>query len=254
MGADDEEMNENPIHPVEVPAFKIMTTEVTQRQWQAVKGNQPSKFTACGGDCPVESVSWNDVQDFIKKLNQKSGKIFRLPSESEWEYAARAVSTTEYSWGDDIGKNRATCDGCVSQWDNKQTAPVASFKPNAFGLYDMHGNVWEWTQDCLSYSYGAGPDDGRALEEGECDYAILRGGAWFRIHHCFVRPSVVGMVEGMVMPATAFVSFKDYEECESKVNPLSVRCLLSSNLTHNLAPKTASTKINYSHTVQIDGY
>ncbi len=184
MGSNNDRSNEKPVHTVNVPAFKMMTTEVTQGQWQAIMGDNPAHFKSCGGSvvnssCPVESVDWNDVQDFIKKFNQKTGKVYRLPSEAEWEYAARAGSTTQYSWGNYIGKNRADCDGCGSQWDRKSTAPVASFKPNAFGLFDMHGNVWEWTQDCWNTSYKGAPNNGSPWLKGDCGRGVVRGGSWY---------------------------------------------------------------------------
>ena len=134
-------------HTVSVGEFWLGETEVTQAQWQAVMGNNPSKFK--GDDRPVENVSWKDVQVFIKRLNNRSGKRFRLPTEAEWEYAARAGTQTARYWGDGIGSNNANCNGCGSRWDSDETAPVGSFKPNAFGLHDMLGNVWEWT--CSEY-------------------------------------------------------------------------------------------------------
>jgi len=145
--------------------------EVTQAQWQAIMGSNPSKFK--GSDLPVEEVSWDDIQEFIKKLNARSGKRFRLPTESEWEYAARAGTQTSRYWGEAIGRNRANCSECSSRWDGKQTAPVRSFKPNKFGLHDMLGNVWEWTCSAYTKSY-----DG---SEQECDVSAgtysLRGGS-----------------------------------------------------------------------------
>ena len=106
-----------------------------------------------------------------------TGKEYRLLSEEEWEYAARATMTTAYFWGEEIGKNNANCDGCGSQWV-RQTSPVGSFKPNAFGLYDMAGNIWQWVQDCYHDSYNGAPADGSAWIRGECSRGILRGGSW----------------------------------------------------------------------------
>jgi formylglycine-generating enzyme required for sulfatase activity len=116
-------------------------------------------------------------------LAKKTGKPYRLLSEAEWEYAARGLMSTsatytKFAWGNDIGKNRANCDGCGSQWDNKRTAPVGSFQPNSFGLHDMHGNVWEWVEDCYEDSYDKAAPDGRArLNVASCS-PIGRGGSW----------------------------------------------------------------------------
>ncbi len=175
------ESDEGPVHEVRIhQGFYIGKYEVTQAQWEAVMASNPSHFKGCP-DCPVEQVSWNDAQVFISKLNEMEGsKRYRLPSESEWEYAARAGTTTRYSWGDDIGNNRANCDGCGSQWDGllASTAPVGSFNANAWGLHDMHGNVSEWVQDCWTTSYLGAPPDGTAWVSGDCSRHILRGGAW----------------------------------------------------------------------------
>src|SRR5262249_41609715 len=103
----------------------------------------------------------------------------RLLTEAEWEYAARAGGRGTYTWGDEIGKNRANCDGCGSQWDNKQTAPVGSFEANSFGLYDMHGNVWEWVADCHKDSYANVPSDGKATSDVAGCSRVLRGGSWY---------------------------------------------------------------------------
>ncbi|MBK9443731.1 MAG: formylglycine-generating enzyme family protein [Comamonadaceae bacterium] len=103
--------------------------------------------------------------------------VRQAASEAEWEYAARGGSSTKYSWGGSIGSNNANCDGCGSQWDNKRTAPVAQFRPNAFGLYDMHGNVWEWVQDDYHDNYNSAPSDGSAWSSGG-SRRVLRGGSW----------------------------------------------------------------------------
>ena len=134
------------------------------------------------GSRPVINVSQEDAQAYATWLSAQTGKTYRLPSESEWEYAARAGTRTRYSWGDEIGRNRANCDGCGSAWDDEQTAPVGSFAANAFGLYDMHGNVREWVEDCLHDNYEGAPTDGSAWTTG-CDeaWAVVRGGSWFYI-------------------------------------------------------------------------
>jgi formylglycine-generating enzyme required for sulfatase activity len=175
--------DETPVHNVTLAPFEISATEVTFEQWDAcVADGGCSHYPDDEGwgraNRPVINVSWDDVQTYIAWLNQQTGSHYRLPSEAEWEYAARAGSATAYSWGDSVGNNNANCDGCGSRWDNKQTAPVGSFKANAFGLYDMHGNVWEWTADCWHDSYRGAPDDGSVWNGGNCSRRVSRGGSW----------------------------------------------------------------------------
>ena len=131
------------------------------------------------GTRPVINVNQKDAKAYAVWLSEQTGKRYRLPSEAEWEYAARAGTTTKYSWGDDIGTNRANCSGCGSEWDGKQTAPVGSFAANPFGLYDMHGNVWEWVEDCWHDNYKGAPSDGSAWTTGGNESrAVVRGGSW----------------------------------------------------------------------------
>ena len=159
-------------HTVRVGEFWLGETEVTQAQWQAVMGSNPSRFR--GSDRPVENVSWKDVQEFIKKLNARSGKRFRLPTEAEWEYAARAGTTTARYWGEGIGRNNANCNGCGSRLDGDETSPVGSFSSNTFGLQDMLGNVWEWTCSEYTWSY----DRSEQKCSVSADNYSLRGGSW----------------------------------------------------------------------------
>lgn len=133
-------------------------------------------------DHPVVCVSWNDAQAYVKWLSQRTGARYRLPTEAEWEYVARAGTQTSYWWGDNIGKNNALCSDCGSQWDGKQTAPVGSFKPNPYGVYDTAGNVWEWVEDCWHDNYQDAPTDGSAWQEangGHCNHRVIRGGSWY---------------------------------------------------------------------------
>ena len=123
-------------------------------------------------------VSWEDAKAYVAWLSGETGEAYRLLSESEWEYVARAGAKTRYWWGDDIGRNRASCDGCGSRWDGKQTAPVGSFPASPFGLYDVHGNAGEWVEDCWNGSYDGAPRDGSAWTSGDCDDRVLRGGSW----------------------------------------------------------------------------
>ncbi len=133
-----------PAEPIRIKAFAIGKFEVTQAEWLAVMGDRPSEYT--GEDLPVETVSWRDVQLFVAKLSAKTGHAYRLPTEAEWEYAARAGSVTQYYFGDDpaeLGKHAWFIENA-----GETTHPVGRKLPNAFGLHDVHGNVWEWTQDC----------------------------------------------------------------------------------------------------------
>ncbi|QEP42376.1 formylglycine-generating enzyme family protein [Ectothiorhodospiraceae bacterium BW-2] len=141
-----------------------------------VAENNPSSFKK-GDNYPVEGVSWHDALDFIDKLNRQSGKNYRLPTEAEWEYAARGGTTTAYWWGDGVGRNNANCDGCGSQWDNKSTAPVGSFKPNPYGLYDTAGNVWEWTCSGKDGDYKDNMEISCKNRADSGDRAF-RGGSW----------------------------------------------------------------------------
>ena len=152
-------------------------TEVTQKQWIAVMGGDRSLFGSCGLECPVETISWNDAREFARRLSQKTGKSYRLPSESEWEYAARAGNTGKWSFGDD--ESQLGEYGWFNGNGEGTVHPVAQKRPNAFGLYDMHGNVWEWVSDAWHENYQGAPSDGSAwINGGDQSRRVLRGGAW----------------------------------------------------------------------------
>jgi formylglycine-generating enzyme required for sulfatase activity len=180
--------DEQPVHRVTVASFLIGKTEVTQGQWKAVMGGNPSQFSACGDDCPVESVNWNEAQDFARRLSQKTGKSYRLPSEAEWEYAARAGTRSRWSFGD--AEALLTEHAWYAVNSQSKTQPVARKKPNAFGLHDMHGNVWEWTQDCWNTSYSDAPANASAWTEGDCGNRVVRGGSWSSNDPVFLRSAV----------------------------------------------------------------
>jgi formylglycine-generating enzyme required for sulfatase activity len=155
--------------------------EVTQAQYRAVMGTNPS--SSKGDNLPVEYISWNDAQEFCRKLSQITGREYRLPSEAEWEYACRAGTTTEFAFGDSLSSDQANFDGdrpyggAPEGIDRRETTPVGSFQPNGFGLYDMHGNVSEWCEDWYHDSYNGAPTDGSAwLSGGEQKYRVVRGG------------------------------------------------------------------------------
>ncbi|MFY7864662.1 SUMF1/EgtB/PvdO family nonheme iron enzyme [Roseateles sp.] len=179
---------EGPQRQVAISAFWMGRTEVTQGQWRAVMGNNPSGFSSCGDTCPVERVSWDDIQQFLQKLNQLTGQNYRLPTEAEWEYAARAGCTTPFNLGgqcrNKVEPSEANFDGNFTYNGSsegvyrKKTLPVGSFAANGFGLHDMHGNVWEWVKDCYADSYAGAPSDGSAVNPGACSRRVLRGGSW----------------------------------------------------------------------------
>ena len=176
MGNAGGDSSENPVHTVQINGFKLGETEVTQKQWQLVMGSNASYFKGCD-DCPVDSVSWNDVQDFFKKLNKQTGLHFRLPSEAEWEYACRSAGKGEkYCGGDDESKL-----AWYGNNSDEKTHSVAQKQANGLGLYDMSGNVWEWTQDCWHDSYDGAPSNGQVWGRGTCAQRILRGGSWIGV-------------------------------------------------------------------------
>ena len=166
------------VHEVTVGQFKQYIVE--SRHYDILTDKRFIEYNSSDDHAPVVMVSWWDAQGFILWLNEKEGtQAYRLPSEAEWEYAARAGTTTKYSWGDAIGRNRANCNGCGSRWDDKSPAPVGSFEANAFGLYDMHCNIGEWVDDCWHDSYKGAPTDGRVWVGCSEAGAIVRGGTWF---------------------------------------------------------------------------
>jgi len=168
---------EKPVHDVRIDySFAVGKYEVTFAQWDACISDG-----GCGnyrlidwdwgrGNHPAINVSWDDAKEYVAWLSRKTGQEYRLLSETEWEYAARGGATTQYSWGNSIGSGNANCSGCGSKWDTAKTSPVGSFRPNGFGLFDVHGNVWEWVEDCWHDNYNDAPG-------GECGERVLRGGS-----------------------------------------------------------------------------
>jgi formylglycine-generating enzyme required for sulfatase activity/NAD(P)-dependent dehydrogenase (short-subunit alcohol dehydrogenase family) len=179
---------ERPQHEVAIgEPLAVAATPITRRQYalfaadagDAIAGSEwQAPGIQQGDDDPVVKISWGQAQAYAQWLTRKSGHSYRLPSEAEFEYAARGGTNTKYWWGDDIGVNRAVCDGCGSSWDAVRTAPVGSFGANPFGLTDMIGNVFHWTLDCWNPDYEAAPADGSAWLSGDCEQRVIRGGSW----------------------------------------------------------------------------
>lgn len=184
---------EEPVHTVTIKAFELAKTEVTAALWAAcvkAKGCDyvPEDNGFTDSNIPVRYVSWDDVKVFLSWLNTETNSNYRLPTEAEWEYAARAGTKTPFSTGNCISDQQANSEantfidgGCNQKGENrKKVLPVASFPPNPFGLYDMHGNVWEWVEDCWHQDYDDAPTDGSAWlgTAGNCQYHVMRGGTW----------------------------------------------------------------------------
>jgi formylglycine-generating enzyme required for sulfatase activity len=172
---------EQPVREVTIKAFAIGKFELTQAEWMAVMGDNPSPTK--GDRLPVVDMSWDDAQKFIARLNAKTGKTYRLPTEAEWEYAARGGTQTAFSFGDDAAELSRYA------WWGKNADfiihEVGTRDANPFGLHDVHGNVWEWVQDCYRASYAGAPTDGTAVDAPSCARSI-RGGMW-GFDHEFLR-------------------------------------------------------------------
>jgi formylglycine-generating enzyme required for sulfatase activity len=231
---------EGPQHPVSVRAFALGKFPVTNEEFLIflrATGYQPKPCDPILGltwespgrglayppgtvqppRAPASCLSWTDAEAYLTWLNGKvhgrppaaGGNPYRLPSEAEWEYAARAGSATARWWGEGIGAGNANCNGCGSKWDGKEIADVGNFRPNAFGLHDMLGNVWEWTADCWNESYVGAPKDGGAWTSGDCSRHVLRGGSWANIP-VFVRSAarVKGDAGGREFDYSIYAGFR----------------------------------------------
>jgi formylglycine-generating enzyme required for sulfatase activity len=183
--------DEGPQHHVTfAKPFAVGKFTVTFDEWDACvadggcKGYRPEGAGWGRGKRPVISVSWEDAKSYAEWLSRKTGKPYRLLSESEWEYIARAGTTTPFWWGSSISPSRANYDGTVAYNGGakgeyrKKTMPVDSFAPNPWGLYQVHGNVWQWVEDCYGQGYQGAPVDGSAKNDGDCSPRVIRGGSW----------------------------------------------------------------------------
>jgi formylglycine-generating enzyme required for sulfatase activity len=187
MGSPNEEKGhrgeEEPRHRVTIPKpFAVSRFELTFAEWDVCAAQGDCYGSISGGEGrgpqPVRNVSFDDAQRYVAWLSRVTGQSYHLLSEAEWEYSARAGSDKAYSWGDEIGKGNANCTECGNERNGNPIAPVGSFKPNNFGLYDMHGNVDEWVLDCLPASYDGAPTDGTARINEDCSVRAVRGGSW----------------------------------------------------------------------------
>jgi len=183
MGNNSSDPSERPAHKVALHTpFAIGKYEVTVGQWnQCVRGSVCPTMPSLGNvpeNLPMRDVSWDEAQLYLKWLGTVSGKPYRLPTEAEWEYAARGGTTTRYWWGQEMKGGNSSCAGCGMPWSEERPPPVGSFPANPFGLNDMNGSVWEWVQDCWHSTYKGAPADGSAWVEGNCQARVIRGGSW----------------------------------------------------------------------------
>jgi formylglycine-generating enzyme required for sulfatase activity/class 3 adenylate cyclase len=188
MGSNDD-VTEKPTHQVTVKPYAISRYPISVRDWNACAAAKACAFVASGNDdAPVTNVSWSDARQYVAWLADTTRKAYRLPSEAEWEYAARGGTQTKYWWGDQLQSGMANCKNCNDVAVAEQPIKVGSFKPNPFGLYDMGGGVDQWVEDCWHKNYHGAPADGSAWLDGECGSHVIRSGSW-RNDAQYVRPS-----------------------------------------------------------------
>src|SRR6478752_4572752 len=185
MGS-NEDVSERPVHQVTIKPFAIGKFPVSVQEWNACATAKACGFVSTGRDeAPITNVSWSDARQYVAWLAETTGKPYRLPTEAEWEYAARAGTQTKYWWGDQFQADAANCKNCAA---NEQPVKVGSLKPNPFGLYDMGGSVDQWVEDCWHKTYQGAPADGSAWVEAQCPAHVLRSGSW-KNDGRYVRPS-----------------------------------------------------------------
>lgn len=183
MGSSTSDPAERPPHHVNIgQPFAIGKYEVTVEQWNACADASACPKIGTNGseakNAPIRDVSWDDAQQYVAWLSKSTGKSYRLPTEAEWEFAARGGTSSAYWWGDQMKKGNANCKDCGDPWSQEAPASVGSFAANPYGLHDMNGSVWEWVGDCWHSSYKGAPADGRAWDENGCTARVIRGGSW----------------------------------------------------------------------------
>jgi formylglycine-generating enzyme required for sulfatase activity/class 3 adenylate cyclase len=188
MGS-NEDVSEKPMHQVTIKPFAISRYPITVREWNECAAAKECTFSATGkDDAPITNVSWSDAKQFVGWLAGATRKPYRLPSEAEWEYAARGGTQTKYWWGDQLQPGMANCKNCGDVADAGQPVKVGSFKPNPFGLYDMGGGVDQWVEDCWHKTYQGAPSDGSPWVGGDCTAHVIRSGSW-KNDAPYVRPA-----------------------------------------------------------------
>jgi formylglycine-generating enzyme required for sulfatase activity/class 3 adenylate cyclase len=188
MGSNDD-LSEKPIHRATIKPFAISKFPITNREWKECVAAKACDYVPVGNDdAPVANVSWNDARQFVEWLSKVTLKEYRLPSEAEWEYAARGGTQTKYWWGDQLRSDLAYCKGCATAYDSTQPLKVGSFRPNPFGLHDMGGNVDQWVEDCWHKDYQGAPIDGSAWIDKNCASHVIRSGSWKNDAN-YVRPA-----------------------------------------------------------------
>lgn len=174
-----EDRTELPVHEVTIAAFAIGKYPVTLGQWRQCVAAKACKPGPDGDDdLPVYGMSWNDAQDFVKWLSAATGAHYRLPSEAEWEYAARGGTHSKYWWGERLVPGKTACKGCGTNYQASRPMKIGSFSPNPFGIYDIDGTVAQWVSDCWHKNYEGAPRNGKSWDARDCDQHVLRGGAW----------------------------------------------------------------------------
>jgi formylglycine-generating enzyme required for sulfatase activity len=183
MGSKSGDVSEAPPHRVKIGySFAVSRFEITAAEWKACFTDGGCEYRpkrkGMTATSPVHNLSWLDARQYVKWLSKKTGKKYRLPSEAEWEYAARAGTKTAYWWGNAVGEGNANCKNCGGDWNRKRPAVVDSYDANPFGLQGMNGSVWEWVADCWFDTYKGAPNNGSARDRKDCQSRVLRGGSW----------------------------------------------------------------------------